>query len=140
MGAPVFLRRSVEMDFRDFLLLGEEVELTELVDILFLLFPNSSVMNSAICCYGDLGYQKKLPTAPVSVFSPPLLVPVLWGGRFGTFYQSVSYMKHLLASRGSVEDSVEEFEHFLKIFALVSIFNNSMCTISMKTAKAEFHL
>ena len=41
MGAPVFLRRSVEMDFRDFLLLGEEVELTELVDILFLLFPNS---------------------------------------------------------------------------------------------------
>ena len=34
----------------------------ELVDIMFLLFHNSSVMNinSAICCYGDLGYSKKL--------------------------------------------------------------------------------
>ena len=96
-------------------MLGEEVELTELVDILFLLFSNSSVMNSAICRYGDLRDQKKLRRTPVSVFSPPLLVPVLWGGRFGTFYQSVSYMKHLLPSRGSVEDNVEEFGHFLKI-------------------------
>ena len=67
---------SVEMDFRDFLLSGEEVESSELVDILFLLFPSSSVMNSAICRYGDLGYQKKLRTAPISVFTPPLLVPV----------------------------------------------------------------
>ena len=77
---PLFLpgiSASVEMDFRDFLLSSEEVELTELVDILFLFFPNSSVMNSAICRYGDLGYQEKLRTAPVSVFSPPLLVPVL---------------------------------------------------------------
>ena len=49
---------SVEIDFRDFLLSSEEVELTRLVDILFLFFPNSSVMNSAICRYGDLGYQK----------------------------------------------------------------------------------
>ena len=84
---PLFLpgiSASVEMDFRDFLLSSEEVELTELVDILFLFFPNSSVMNSAIYRYGDLGYQEKLRTAPVSVFSPPLLVPVLWGGRFGT--------------------------------------------------------
>ena len=66
---------SVEMDFPDFLLSGEEVESSELVDILFLVFPNSSVMNSAICRYGDLGYQKKLRTAPISVFTPPLLVP-----------------------------------------------------------------
>ena len=66
---------SVEMDFPDFLLSGEEVESSELVNILFLLFPNSSVMNSAICRYGDLGYQKKLRTAPISVFTPPLLVP-----------------------------------------------------------------
>ena len=43
--------------------------------ILFLLFPSSSDMNSAICRYGDLGYQKKLRTAPISVFTPPLLVP-----------------------------------------------------------------
>ena len=63
---------SVEMDFRDFLLSREEVELTELVDVLFLFFPNSSVMNSAICRYGDLGYQKKLRTAPVSVFTKSL--------------------------------------------------------------------
>ena len=67
---------SVEMDFRDFLLSGEEVESSELVDILFLLFPSSSDMNSAICRYGDLGYKKKLQTAPISVFTPPLLVPV----------------------------------------------------------------
>ena len=68
---------SVEMEFRDFLLSGEEVESSELVDILFLLFPGSSVMNSAICRYGELGYQKKLRTiAPISVFTPPLLVPV----------------------------------------------------------------
>ena len=63
---------SVEMDFRDFLLSGEEVESSELVDILFLLFPSSSDVNSAICRYGDLGYQKKLRTAPVSVFTKSL--------------------------------------------------------------------
>ena len=68
---------SVEMEFRDFLLSGEEVESSELVDILFLLFSGSSVMNSAIFRYGELGYQKKLRTiAPISVFTPPLLVPV----------------------------------------------------------------
>ena len=42
---------------------AEEAESSqELVDIMFLLFHNSSVMNinSAICCYGDLGYSKKL--------------------------------------------------------------------------------
>ena len=33
-------------------------------------------MNSAICRYWDLRYQKKLRTAPISVFTPPLLVPV----------------------------------------------------------------
>ena len=65
---------SVEMDFRDFLLSGEEVESSELVDILFLLFPSSSDVNSAICRYGDLGYQKKLRTALISVFTPPLIV------------------------------------------------------------------
>ena len=68
------LHLSFEMDFRDFLLSGEEVESSELVDILFLLFPNSSVMNSAICRYRDLGYRKKVRTAPISVFSPLLLV------------------------------------------------------------------
>ena len=45
---------SVEMEFRDFLLSGEEVESSELADILFLLFPSRSVMNSAICRYGEL--------------------------------------------------------------------------------------
>ena len=42
---------------------AEEAESSqELVDIMFLHFHNSSVMNinSAICCYGDLGYSKKL--------------------------------------------------------------------------------
>ena len=67
---------SVETVCRDFLLLGEEAESSELADILFLLFPNSSVINSAICRYGDLGYFKKLRTATISVFTPPLLVPV----------------------------------------------------------------
>ena len=76
---------------RFFFLSGEEVELSELVDILFLLFPNSSVMNSAICRYGDLGYQKKLRTAPVTVFTTGLHAAIarpsslIWGGRFGTF-------------------------------------------------------
>ena len=32
-------------------------------------------MNSAICRYGDLRYQKKLRTVPTGVFTPPLLVP-----------------------------------------------------------------
>ena len=55
---------SVEMDFRDFLLSGEEVESSELVDILFLLFPSSSDMNSAICRYGDLGYREEIADSP----------------------------------------------------------------------------
>ena len=50
----------------------------ELVDIMFLLFHNSSVMNinSAICCYGDLGYSKKLRmvllSLPLDIFWPQI--------------------------------------------------------------------
>ena len=51
---------SVETVFRDFLWSGGEAESSELDDILFLLFLNSSVIYSAICRCGDHGFFKKI--------------------------------------------------------------------------------
>ena len=53
----LFLRRST--DSRDFVLSGEEAQLS------LTGCSVSPVMNSAICCYKDLGHQKKLRTGLV---------------------------------------------------------------------------